>query len=359
MNAQRRFAIPAGWQTVRLAAILRLAAFAPIIIGCGYVLLMMPGAPAIAVIQATVESVTFRAAIPEMAQIRLTGFAISFEAPNLGANLGFRDSTIASPTVKKPLCLDGILLPEPGSKVTYKRFGTDPVSIVIERTDGKPAATFQITGRDAAANLRRASWIRLEGKSDDDDDDDDSKKGCDGTPTKRLPIYGVAEIGSEMRPAGPGEEPSSGVLIEGTLDIFARALEIGPRKEDAPRIYPASVTSITLPPGSRITEHAPAGAALQPWTGFVRANADEALEVKVTTPAMKLALIRPGVGMQPEVLSIGLFTQLANDPLLISAQIFAALIFSVFQALSVGLGWLAGRANVRSQAKRDHASDNS
>jgi hypothetical protein len=337
----RRFAMPASWRALRLIAILRLAAFAPIILGCGYILMVMPSAPAIAVIQATVESVTFRAAIPEMAQIRLTGFAISYEAPNAGVNLGFRDAVIASPTVKKPLCLDGILVPEPGSKITYKRFGTDPVSVVIERTDGKPAASFQTAGREAVVNLRQASWIRLEAKSDDDDDD--SAKGCPGKSMQRLPIYGVAEVGSEIRPTGPGQEPSSGVLIEGTLDIFARALDFGPWKEDAPRIYPASVTSITLPPGSRITEHAPTNSALQPWTGFVRADADEALDVKVTTPAMKLAIIRPGVGMKPEVISIGLFTQLANDPVLIAAQIFAALLFSVFQAMSAGLGWLAGR----------------
>jgi hypothetical protein len=58
-------------------------------------------------------------------------------------------------------------------------------------------------------------------------------------------------VGTEIRPTGAGEEPSSGVLIEGTLDIFAHAIEFGPWKEDAPRIYPANVTSITLPPGSR------------------------------------------------------------------------------------------------------------
>jgi hypothetical protein len=344
MKLRRRFALTSTWRTI---AILRIAAFAPIIIGCGYLLLVLPSASAIAVINATVESVTFLAQIPEMAQLRLTGFAISFEAPTAGVNLGFRDAVIASPTVKKPLCLDGLLAPEPGSRITYKRFGTNPVSIVIERSDGKPAASFQITGKETApTNLRQASWIRLDAKSDDDDDDDkkdDKKKGCEGSSMQRLPIYGITDVGTEIRPTGAGEEPSSGVMIEGTLDIFAHAIEFGPWKEEAPRIYPANVLTITLPPGSRITEYAPKDGARQPWTGFARANADEALEVKLTTPAMKLALIRPGVGMTPEVLSIGLFTQLANDPVLTSAQIFAALLFAAFQSLGAALTWMSNR----------------
>jgi hypothetical protein len=371
MKLHPRFAMTARWRTVRIAALVRLAAFVPIIVGGAYILFVLPSAPAISVIQAVSESVTFRAVIPEMAQIRLTGFAVSFEAPGAGVNLGFRDTTISSPTAKKPLCLDGIVAPEPGSKVTYKRFGTGAVSVVIERGDGRPAATFQIAGKEPPANLRQASWIRLEGKADDDDDDDDDKgkgkdKGkdkdastCPGTPVERLPIYGAAEIGTEIRPAGAGEEQSAGVLIEGTLDIFARAIEIGPWKEEAPRIYPGSVSWVTLPPGSRIAEYAPNGASLQPWAGFVRTDADEALDVKVTTPAMKLAVVRPGIGMQPEVFSIGLFTQLANDPVLMAAQIIAALIFTVLQALGSGLGFLAQRKTAAHPAPPPEATASS
>jgi uncharacterized glyoxalase superfamily protein PhnB len=64
-----------------------------------------------------------------------------------------------------------------------------------------------------------------------------------------LPVYGVAEIGGELRPASRGDEPSSGLLLEGTIDIFARTLELSAMRDTAPRIYPASSGTITIPPG--------------------------------------------------------------------------------------------------------------
>ena len=284
----------------------------------------LPAAPAIAVIDATIQSVTFEVSVPEMAQIRLTGFALSYEAPTAGANLGFQNKTIASPTSRKPQCLTGVLVPQPGTRITYKRFGTDPVSVILERSDSKPAASFDMANGDAPSEARQASWIRLDAHSDDDDNVS-KKKGCEGESSKLLPIYGVADLGTEMRPVGRGEEPSSGILIEGTRDIFAKTFDPNAMWEGATRIYPASTTSVTLPPGSRITENVPEGGVRQPWAGFAQADADTALGVKVSTPATTLAIIRPGLGRKPEVISIGLFTQLANDPILLSALIMAVL----------------------------------
>ncbi|UYO55606.1 hypothetical protein [Rhodopseudomonas palustris] len=334
---------------MRVASFLRLAAFVPVVFGGGYLLFALPSAPAISVIQAVSESVAFHAIIPEMAQIRLTGFAVTYEAPDAGLNLGFRDTVIPSSTYRRPLCLDGVVAPEPGAKVTYKRFGSGAVSVVIEHAGGQKAASFQILGKEPGSGLRQASWVRLEGKSQDSDKDvDDNKRSgkgavtCPGSPVQRLPIYGAAEIGEEIRPASAGGEQSGGVLIEGTLDVFARAIELVPWNRNEPRLYPGSVSTITLPPGSRVIEFTANDAPALPWIGFVRTDADEALGVKVTTPAMKLAIVRPGVGMQPEVFSVGLFTQLANDPVLMAVQISAALIFAVLQALGAGLSFLAG-----------------
>jgi hypothetical protein len=343
----RLLALRSG-RTSRLAAILSVLAFLPIVVLGAYVIFALPSASAISVLQATTESVSFRAQVPDLAQMRLTGFSLSFEAPNAGTNLGFKEAVPSASARNRTLCLDGILAPEPDSMVTYRRFGTGAPVVVIERTDGKPAASFSGSSKDIPAAVRASSWIRLEGKADDDDSE---KKGCPGTPSARLPIHGAAQIGSELKPAGSGQEASSGVLLEGTLNIFARALDVGPWRESAPRIYPASVSDISLPAGSRIMEYTGNGGTPQPWTGFVRTDADEALSVSVTTPAMRLALVRPGVGMTPEVLSIGLFTQLANDPILSTIQILAAVLFVVFQALSAGVSWIAASHSAVTQTR--------
>ena len=321
------------WSAARIAMFLRFAAFAPIVAGCVYLLVYLPAAPAIAVIDATIQSVTFEVSVPEMAQIRIAGFALNYEPPSMGADLGFQNKTIASPTSLTPLCLTGVLVPEPGTRITYKRFGTNPVSVIFERSDNKPAASFDLAKGDTPSEARQASWIRLEARRHDDDDDS-KQNACKGESSKLLPIYGVADLGTEMRPAGSGDEPSSGLLIEGTLDIFGKTFEPSAISEGATRIYPASAASITLPPGSRITEYIPIGQPRQPWAGFAQTDADTALKVKVSTPASRLAIIRPGLGLKPEVLSIGLFTQLIHDPILVGAQIVVALLFSVLRMLS-------------------------
>jgi hypothetical protein len=341
-NSRNNWILLSSVNARSMASGLRVLAFVPIILGGAYLLFMLPSASAISVLQATSESISFQAQIPDLAQIRLVGFSLTFEAPSTGTNLGFKDSTLSSSARNKALCLDGLIAPEPGTNVTYKRFGTDPVSIVLERPDGKPAASFIGGSKEVPLALRSSSWIRLQGKSDDDDDGEKAKAPCGGSPITRLPIYGVAQLGSELKPVGTGEEPSSGVLLEATVNIFARALDIGPWRENVARLYPASVSDLALPPGSRVMEYAEKGTALQAWTGFARTNADEALGISVTTPAMKLAIVRPGVGLNPEILSIGLFTQLANDPLLATAQLLAAFIFVVFQALSAILTWFSG-----------------
>jgi len=158
-----------------------------------------------------------------------------------------------------------------------------------------------------------------------------------------LPIYGVADLGTEIRPAGRSAEPSSGILISGKLDIFAKTIDPTAIAEGATRIYPASTSSITLPPGSRLAEYVTDGAARQPWSGFALIDSDTALIVKVSTPASKLAIIRPGVGMKPEILSIGLFTQLIHDPVLAWAQVVVAFLFSVLQMLSMTLSAFGAR----------------
>jgi hypothetical protein len=321
-------------------SLFRLIAFVPIVAGCVYLLFLMPPVPSIAVLTATVETMTFRVIVPEMARLSVRGYAMSYEAPV--TDLGFgADRTVKSATTSKSLCLEGLVTPAPGTQVTYERFGGDPIAIEMRRDDGKPIGTFEISKGVMPDVARKAAWIRLVAKADDDD-----SKGaftCPGTSMTRLPIYGIADVGSEIRPASAGEKASFGTLLDGTLDIFARTIDLRALNRE-PRIYPATSSSITIPPGSKVTVSDPVERQ-HPWVGFAMPDATNSvgLDVRLTTEAKDITIVRPGVGITPEVLSIGLFTQLGNDPLLVSAQVMVALLFSLFEMLGSGLTFFRSR----------------
>ena len=331
----------------RFVLLFRIAALVPIVAGSLFLLYFMPSVPSIAVLSATVESMSFKVVVPEMARLSLRGYAISHEAPMTDLGFGTQDRVIKSKSASRALCLEGVITPEPGTSVTYERVGSDPVAIELRRDDGKPIGSFDISKGTVPDTLQKATWIRL--LAPKDDDDDKTKKPCPGVASTRLPIHGMADIGSEIRPWSSGEKPSFGTLLEGTIDIFARAIPI-PYAGREPRIYPATTSSITVPPGSRVTLGGPQEGRA-PWVGFAFPNASNTfgLDVRVTTEAKNIAFIRPGGGLEPEVLSIGLFTQLANDPSLIAGQVVIAVLFSVFQILGSAASWMAGRRSARQE----------
>ncbi|NVN85743.1 MAG: hypothetical protein HXX15_06600 [Rhodopseudomonas sp.] len=330
----------------RFVLLFRIAAIFPIVAGSMFLLYFMPSVPSIAVLSATVESMSFKVVVPEMARLSLRGYALSFEAPATDLGFGTQDRVLKSKTTSRALCLEGVITPEPGTNVTYERFGSDPVAIELRRDDGKAIGAFDISKGIVPETLQKATWIRLVAPKDDDDDDK-SKKACPGKALTRLPVHGLADIGSEIRPWTSGERPSFGTLLEGTIDIFARAIPV-PFTRREPRIYPATSSSITVPPGSRVTLGGPQEGRA-PWVGFALPNASNSfgLDVRVTTEAKSIAFIRPGGGLEPEVLSIGLFTQLANDPTLVTGQVVIAVFFSVFQILGSAASWVAARRTTR------------
>jgi hypothetical protein len=330
----------------RFVLLFRIAAIVPILAGSLFLLYFMPAVPSIAVLSATVESMSFKVVVPEMARLSLRGYAISHEAPMTDLGFGAQDRVIKSKTTSRALCLEGMITPEPGTSVTYERVGSDPVAIELRRDDGKPIGAFDISKGSVPEALQKATWIRLVAPNEDDDDDK-SKKACPGKASTRLPIHGMADIGSEIRPWSTGEKPSYGTLLEGTIEIFARAIPF-PFASREPRIYPATTSAITVPPGSRVTLGGPQEGRA-PWVGFAFPNATNTfgLDVRVTTEAKNIAFIRPGGGLEPEVLSIGLFTQLANDPTLIAGQVVIAVLFSVFQILGSAASWAATRRSNR------------
>jgi hypothetical protein len=330
---------PAAMWISRYVMLFRVIAFVPIVGGLLFLLYFMPSAPSIAVLNATVQSMSFRVVVPEMSQLPLAGYALYYEAA--ASDLGFGGHVIKSKTTSKALCLEGRMTPEPGTVVRYERFGEEPLAIELRRDDGKPAATFEVTKGDAPEQLRKASEIRLVAPNSSDDDDD-STPLCPGTPPQILPVYGHADIGSEIRPSGLSGQRDSGTLLDGTLDIFARTIPVHLFKGGS-RLYPATDT-ITIPGGSRITLEGPE-ALQRPWAGFAMPDVSNTygLDVRLTTEAKNIVLVRPGVGLEPEVFSVGLFTQLTNDPVLISAQLVVAFLFAAFEMMSAALSWLAAR----------------
>ena len=64
-------------------------------------------------------------------------------------------------------------------------------------------------------------------------------------------------------------------------------------------------------------------------------TSDTSIDLHVTSDAARLAIVRPGQETRPEILSVGLLTQVYNDPFLASMQIVGALLFSMFQVLGM------------------------
>ncbi|MDE2363260.1 MAG: hypothetical protein KGM42_11330 [Hyphomicrobiales bacterium] len=316
----------------RAAFVLRSFAFVVLVVASAAIFFLMPPVPTIAVIQAITEFVSYDVVVPDLAQLRLAGYALTYEAP---AESSLLMKSASSPTAKKPLCLTGLLTPNVGAHVSYKRLETGPIVVVIERKDDKPAATFALTSGDAPPGLQKAAWIRLETPTSDDD-----KAACPGKASVRLPIYGPTRIGTPLRPESAGDESSSGVLIEGTVDLYAKTVELSHLREGANKIYPTSVTQMDIPPGAELSEYVEPGASPTPWAGFIKPDTDLALDVRITTPASRIQILRPGIGIKPETLATSLFAQLTNDPVVLSLQVAAVFLFSILQAAS---SWVVAR----------------
>jgi hypothetical protein len=117
------------------------------------------------------------------------------------------------------------------------------------------------------------------------------------------------------------------------MNILAKTINLSALGDGPPLIYPVS-TSIVLPPGSKVMEYRTDGHERLPWFGFVDTDGDRALSVRLTTPAIRLAIREQGSGLKPDVISISLFTELWNDPTLIFGQFVVAFMFTVLHGVS-------------------------
>lgn len=323
-----------------------------VLLVCGYLAFLwwLPPAPTVAVVHAKSEQVSYTVLVPEMARFQLAGYgvrgeaAIAAPAPRAAARPA-TDAAAASARSSGPtplLCLGGLIEPASGTKVTIRRTSQDPVRIILDRTDDKPVADFRGQSRAVPPAIQSASWLVVE-----------ESESCSGTANRRLPINGIVELGDELRPQTSLEEASSAPLIEGRVEIFGKTLDlsafIGNRlldlsqfaRDRRTRLYP--VMEIAFPPGSRVWEAdtPDRSAPRQPWAGMALIEPDtSALQIEVTTEATSLAIARPGGGTEPEILRIGMFAQLTNDPNVLALQVALAVIFALLQTVG---GWLAPR----------------
>jgi hypothetical protein len=275
---------------------------------------------------------------PELTRIPLNGFNI-LNDEKLAALL----SPPAKIKPKKPvqpakfLCSAGILTPTIGTRVTYSRFGDEPLVITVERSDGLPVGQVQSNEQETVSLLTGLTQVKLIAVDKDSEDKDD----CDGKPVPRLPVYGFGDLGSETGPTGQTANQNLGTLIEGTVDVLAHAVQFKDAPDKSSNVYSTN-SQVILPPGSRLIQFSEVGEVKYPWVGFAVVG-DSAIELHVTSDAKKLAIVRPGKEKQPEILSVGLLTQVANDPLLASVQIVGALLFSAFQFLGMAFSGGYGR----------------
>jgi hypothetical protein len=296
-------------------------------------ILRLPSAPTISVVHAISEQVSFTVLSPEMARLRLPGFSVRTEisaAPGRRATATGTSAT--SLQAQKPLCPGGILEPAIGTRIIYRRIGEGPMRIILDRADDKPVGEFKGQAQPVSRELLRASWLTLEAE------------GCEGAVAERFPIHGIAEVGDELRPETQINEPSSAPLLEGSLQVFGRTIDVMSLGRDKrSRLY--DVAEMTIPPGSRVVEAPPQGVdksaearrTASPWSGFALID-DSALQVELTTEAQALAIYRPGGGIEPEIFGVDLFAQLTNDPNVIWLQAVGACLLIMIQTLFFALG---------------------
>jgi hypothetical protein len=322
-------------EAVKRPMFLRLATWRWIILvvfGLAYALfvLRLPSAPTISIVHAISEQVSFTVSLPEMARLRLQGFSARTEI-SAGPLRRPQGPAVVGVQAAKALCPGGILEPAAGTRITYRRIGEGTMRIILDRADDKPVGEFKGQSQPVPRELQKASWLTFEAE------------GCEGAAAERFPIHGIAEIGDELRPETQITEPSSAPLIEGSVEVFGRTVDALSFSEDKrSRLY--SVVELTIPPGSRVAEapspKGPDGKTkppTAPWSGFALID-DSALQVELTTEAATLALYRPGGGIEPEVISVGLFSQLTNDPNVLWLQAAAATLLIMLQMIFMLMG---------------------
>lgn len=287
---------PRGWPVAAVA------------IGFTYVALSLglPPPETVSVIAAESESLSFDVQNPDLATVAIAG-------------LRLLDPEVAA----EAHCVAGLLVPALGARVDYR---LETAGIVIALANERGSAGRIERQSQPALDLPAEAWLV-------------PAADCPGRQPRRLPIVGPTVLGEELRPAT--FEGDAKPLINGTITVYGRAIDVDLlfyRTEGT--LYP--VSDIALPGGSRLFAAPMAGRPV-PWHGFVTPGAcDEAgcdaFKVQASTAAQTLQLVRPGVGVKPEVISISTFAQLFSDPSIVFLWVLVGVLSLLVQTMADASG---------------------
>jgi hypothetical protein len=277
-------------------------------------LLTLPKPNTWVALKTTAEVLSFHAIKPDLAAFHVSGMSAD--------SLDEKD--------KLHGCIDAILTPAKDAKIEYRRGDDDFFRIIIDPPKpGELSLILREKSKGYAARSLTGSVVLT------------AKDDCDGDAPKRLPIWGPAKFGEEVKPAGASGEIVPGMLLNGTIEVYAHAHE---RLIGIP--FPASVYSVVtfdLPPGS-VLSSGPLEASQDEgtWTGVAIVSSDGTgfdVEATSNTSSVMLTSSRTfGKSKTSLAIDLGHYAQFMNDPNILWIQLlggaFVVLMQSVLSIVS-------------------------
>jgi hypothetical protein len=259
---------------------------------------------------------------------------------------------LVTPSIAKKRCVDGLVEPQMGAYVEYRRGDKATYEISITPKEGASAAKIYFEPDKPTEISEALTLVR----------DDDCKGGLEPS---GLPIFGPAVFGSYTRAA-----TSSGVrpvwLLKGAVRIYALAQRKITWMSFPPAIY--LLSEFDLPAGAVLCGTgdqeqsgrpencdasgpgpAPAdGVALPYWTGTASpAPFDNGFDVAATSsaPALLLSSSAAFGGDATQRIDLGAHDQFLKDPNILWLQLrFGIFLFLLHSAMAIG-GFFFGRSD--------------
>jgi hypothetical protein len=307
-----------SWGRVSVLALVGVAVLG----GYAWFLWALPQARISVVLSASSESVAYRVIDSDMSVMHLFGLRATAIDGSVSA------------------CADMVVTPALGARVEYRRGDDDHYSVTIDPRD--PAATTAfLREKDGKSRPVKGSIVFA------------SAKACGDDKPQRLPIWGPAEFGEELRPPGVSGDVAPGILVSGTISVYGRAHERLLGLHFPPVTY--LVSSFDLPAGSVLSAKEPDGTLSDTaWTGLATTNNDDpGFTIAASTDARNVSLTSARAARDAndatEQIDLGGFAQFLNDPNVVQIQVIGGVFFLLLQ----GLGSLA--SFMSSRGVRDKA----
>ncbi len=243
---------------------------------------LLSGPGTLVVVTAETQSMSYTVAVPSQAVFAVRDYQLI-------------DLVGADP----PKCISGLIEPPDRAVVTYLHT-SEGIVVAVEADDAKRAATWRELGLEGQPSVDLSSAFTLV----------PAPATCGEAMAGRLPIWGDATLGGELRPPSTVDDLSP-TLLSGSVAVFGRTLFGG-------RLYPSQ--TINLPAGARLASDRDLPERERAWWGLVHFDPDKRLSMQVTasTEARRLELIAPGARIEPSVIEVRTLSRVLNDPFLLT-----------------------------------------